>query len=102
MQTKFLFIIFLTTITCKQISAQQYYQEPNNEKIEIQDNISRINISLQGVYYSFEKKFSQFISLYSDAGVGAVFGYSGDFGSRWAISPTIATEGRWYFNYKRR
>lgn len=35
-------------------------------------------------------------------GIGAVFGWSYTYGNRWAISPIIATEGRWYFNYKRR
>jgi len=99
---KLLIILFCCIITVNQTQAQESSQKENKEKIEIQDNISRANISLQGVYYSFEKKLASFISLYSDVGVGATFGNSSTYGSRWAFSPTIATEGRWYFTYKNR
>ena len=102
LKIKLLLITFSTIVISEQLWAQEYYQEPNKDKVEIRDNISRANISFQGIYYSFEKKLASFISLYSDLGMGAVFGNSSTYGYRWAISPTIATEGRWYFNYKRR
>jgi len=102
LKTKLLLLIFVPLLTGGQLWAQEYYREPNNTEIEIQDNISRANFSLQGIYYSFEKKLAPFMSLYSDLGMGAVFGKSSAYGYRWAISPTVATEGRWYFNYKRR
>lgn len=102
LKTRLLLTILSTTLISRYIDAQELYKEPNNDKIEIQDNISRANISLQGIYYSFEKKLAPVISLYSDLGMGAVFGKSSAYGYRWAISPTVATEGRWYFNYKRR
>jgi len=69
--------------------------------IEIKDNISRVNFTIQGVYYSFEKKLAPVISLYSDIGSGFAYGSSGS-GNQFSVSPTIATEGRWYFTYKRR
>ncbi len=72
------------------------------ENIEIQDNIFRGNIGLQGIGLSYEKKMDNFISLYSEIGLGGVFGHSSEFGNRWAVSPIISSEGRWYFDYKSR
>ncbi len=97
-----LVILFILLFVPLRINAQVVSEEQADEVLHIQDNISRINFSLQGFYYSFEKRLAPMISLYSDLGVGAVFGWHRDMGYRWAISPTIATEGRWYFNYKNR
>jgi len=71
-------------------------------QIEISDNISRVNFSFQGVYYSFEKKLAPVISLYSDLGMGLSYGRMSTIDYHLAVSPTIATEGRWYFTYRRR
>jgi hypothetical protein len=94
----FVIIFFRTTPLC----AQVLYVEQHTDELKIQDNISRVNISMQGFYYSFEKRLAPMISFYTDFGLGAVFGWNMDMGYRWAISPIFATEGRWYFNYKKR
>lgn len=70
--------------------------------VEIRDNISRINFSTQGIYFSFEKKLAPVISLYTDIGLGLSYGRMNSSEYHLAVSPIIATEGRWYFTYKRR
>ena len=98
-----LVLLFILLLVPLRINAQVISEEQADKVVlHIQDNISRINLSLQGFYYSFEKRLAPMISLYSDLGVGATFGWHMDMGYRWPISPTVATEGRWYLNYKNR
>jgi len=95
---RFRFVIILLSFIFlgKQALGQKY----NTDKIEIYDNIKKLSISTQGVYLSYEKKLINYIYTY--VGLSAVYGYSSTEGSRWAVSPVLSTEGRWYFNYKHR
>ena len=87
---------------CMLLSWQETMMAQELSQIEITDNISRVNFTLQGVYYSFEKKLAPVISLYSDLGMGLSYGRMSTVDYHLAVSPTITTEGRWYFTYKRR
>ena len=100
MQHKFILILILFSLPAW-LNAQEY-SETNTEKLSLQNNIYRFNLSMQGFYFAYEKRLSPSVSLYSDLGLGAVFGWNIDMGYRWAISPTVSTEARWYFNYKKR
>ncbi|MCF6240055.1 MAG: hypothetical protein L3J74_01770 [Bacteroidales bacterium] len=99
-QKLFILLFFVLNSTAHLFA--QTVQQKKPENIYIQDNIYRLNLSLQGIYFSYEKRLAPFVSLYSDLGMGGVLGWGMNYGYRWAISPTIATEGRWYFNYKTR